>query len=159
MRLQNARFVKPSTKRRQGWSGRSGAERRRAAELCRRTALRLLERSEPPTHKTPAAAFVGSGIRPSAAETGGRANVTKQAFCYASRNRRRIKSKKPQVAAVLGGTTTTPPIRSVFRDFKRAKKAAYRAAKLDIKTRIRVFFLKSLIRDFREILKDDILIE
>ena len=44
-------------------------------------------------------------------------------------------------------------MRSVFRDFQKCKKAAYRAAKAAAKTRNRVFFLKSLFRDFRKILK------
>ena len=44
-------------------------------------------------------------------------------------------------------------MRSVFRDFQKCNKAAYRAAKPPQKTRNRVFFLKSLFRDFREILK------
>lgn len=36
------------------------AERQRAAELCRRTALRLLERSKPLARKTLAAAWLGA---------------------------------------------------------------------------------------------------
>lgn len=79
--------------------------------------------------------------------------MTKPAFCYADRNRRRIKSKKPTGGGCIGGDYDTPPIRSVFRDFKRAKKAAPAAAKAATKTRNRVFRKKSLFRDFLEFLK------
>ena len=56
--------------------------------------------------------------------------MTKQAFCYADRNRRRIKSKKLADVLLHTGDYDNPRMRSVFRDFERAKKAAAGAANL-----------------------------
>lgn len=65
-----------------------------------------------------AAAVAGLRHSPSAAEQSRKANVTKQAFCYADRNRREKNHRKLYGRAAYGGTTTPPicvPCSEIFR--------------------------------------------
>lgn len=128
------------------------AERQRAAELCRRTALRLLERSEPLARKTLDAAWLGAtfAVKPLSKAAG---ECDKTSILLRKPQPLEIKSEKLAKIPLHTGDYDNPRMRSVFRDFEERGTVAHRATSTDIKTRNRVFRKKSLFRDFLEFLK------
>lgn len=91
------------------WSGRSGAKRQRhgGSVPCEPPSGCWSGANRPPAKA--AAAVAGLRHSPISRRNRRQANVTKQAFCYADRNRRRIKSKKPTGGGCIGGDYDNPP--------------------------------------------------
>lgn len=152
LRRQNARFVKRPARRQAGveWAEWCGATKGGGIVPPNRLAAAGAERTARP--QNPCLPLAGGGIRrqPLRKAAG---ECDKTSILLRRPQPQRIKSQKVVWSGCIWGDYDTPHMRSVFRDFQKCNKAAYRAAKPPQKTRNRVFRKKSLFRDFQKILK------
>lgn len=95
---------------------------KRAAELCRLSRLAAAGAERTARPQKPPQRLRGGGIRHQPPRKAA-ANVTKPAFCYAARNRRRIKSKKLTKGAAAYGGLRQPPYAFRVPRFPREQKS------------------------------------